>query len=113
MIPLRPPGSYDITYAELVALGGVNISKRPNIRKLRLDNPTAFQFAYPWILSDDRNGNDLYACKTWEEAYAMAWKWAYSVPKPVRLRELRESDRYAMYRIFKSYGVTFKSGMGK
>lgn len=111
MIPLRPPGSYDVTYAELVALGAVHIIRRPNIRKLRLHNPTALQFAYPWILADDRNGKDLWAFKTWEEAYAKAWQWAYAKPKPFRLRELRESDRYAVYKIFEAYGMTFRNGM--
>jgi hypothetical protein len=114
MIPLCPPGAYDITYAELVALGGVPaIPKRPHIRKLRIYNPTSLQFAYPWILSDDRDGLDLWACKTWDEAYAKAWEWTRSVPKPIRLRELRESDRYAMYRIFNAHGVTFGNGTGK
>jgi len=114
MIPFRPPGAYDITYAELVALGGVPaIPKRPHIRKLRLDNPTSIQFAYPWILADDRGGVDLWACKTWEEAYAKAWQWTRGVPKPVRLRELRESDRYTVYRDFKAHYVTLKNGMGK
>lgn len=117
MIPLQP-GIHDVSYGELREMGGVpTLPKRPFIRKLRRDDghwtssDWIMFMLYPWILSDERDGKDLTAFRTWEAAYAKAYEMVTAVPQPIDFAKLRERfNSDAMYRLFGAYGVVMPAG---
>lgn len=79
-----PPGEHLITFEELRELNGFAMPIRPHVRKLRplsgdsypgwLRGSTVISgIVYPWVVSDSNNEKwDLWAFRTWEDAYAMA-----------------------------------------